>query len=181
MDLNNCDWFSDASEKPISGKNIEGQEGGTLDRINQQYCLRFIWLLFIRIPSTHCEIFNRKLSTLHNDSAWMDESFSPWRWSTFLRNVGINLRSYPVSNLRGLPSGQYPPPEPDYDTLRWLAGNFKFLNEKRGNHAVATYRISNMQTEGNLWSGIDDNKGPEIRDHLPPLCGWVAIETPLLS
>jgi hypothetical protein len=68
MDLNNYDWFCDASEKPSSGKNIDGQVATTLDRINQQNCLRFIWLLFNRIPSTHCEILNRKLSTLQNDS-----------------------------------------------------------------------------------------------------------------
>jgi hypothetical protein len=68
MDLNNFDWFSDASEKPSSGKNIDRQVAATLDWINQQNSLRFIWLLFNRIPSTHCEILNRKLSILQNDS-----------------------------------------------------------------------------------------------------------------
>jgi hypothetical protein len=68
MDLNNYVWFSDASEKPCSGTNTDGQVAATLDWINQQNCLRYIWLLFSRILSTHCEILNRRLTILQNDS-----------------------------------------------------------------------------------------------------------------
>ena len=68
MDLNKYDWFSDASEKPSSGKNIGGQVAATLDWMNQQNYLRFIWLLLNRMPSTHCGILNRKLSTIQSDS-----------------------------------------------------------------------------------------------------------------
>jgi hypothetical protein len=75
--------------------------------------------------------------------------FSPWRWRQHdLRKVDVILRSYPASNRTGLSSGQYPLAEPDIWHFTLTDGQFQVSEweEKRGNHAVGTYRISNMQT-----------------------------------
>lgn len=98
--------------------------------------------------------------------------------STSLRNIGVNLRSYPVSNIRELSSGQYPPAQPDIWHLTLTDGQFQVSEWEEKERESRSCNVSNIEHAkwGNLWSGSDDNKGPERRDHLPPSCGLLAAK-----
>ena len=154
MDLKNCDWFSDASEKPSFGKNIGGEVVANLDWINQQNCLRFIWLLFNCILSTHWEILNRRLTTLQNDSVWLDEGFSPWRWR---QHVPSKRRCQPTILpgvkpkgiiIWSIPAGRTWQLTPYVD---WRAiSSFRMRREKREPRSCNISSIEHANW-GNLW------------------------------